>query len=127
VIFVVVVNLHHVTDVAAKGRSGVAAKDDDERASAGTLADVEAICAIESDEAGVRSVVADFERASVHVGQGITHHAVNVLGAARHFAEDEKDREQENQENGKRPFPEVSHRELFHLLKSVSSQDWSVI
>jgi len=43
VIFVVVVNLHHVTDVAAEGRSSVAAEDDDERASAGAFADVEVI------------------------------------------------------------------------------------
>ncbi len=38
---VVVVNLDHVTDVAAEGRSSVAAEDDDERASAGAFADVE--------------------------------------------------------------------------------------
>jgi hypothetical protein len=46
VIFVVVVNLHHVTDVAAEGRSSVAAEDDDERAAACAFADVEVICAI---------------------------------------------------------------------------------
>ena len=123
VILVVVVNLHHVTDVASKGRSSVAAEDDNERASTGALADVKPIRAIESDEACVRGVVANLEAAAMHVGQGVAHHAVNVLGAARHFAQNEKDREQEHQKNGNRPFPEVSHRELFRPLRSASSRD----
>ena len=41
VLFVIVVNLHHVTDVAAEGWSSVAAEDDDERAGAGALANME--------------------------------------------------------------------------------------
>jgi len=49
VIFIIVVNLHHVTDVAAEGWSSEAAEDEDERAGAGAFADVEAIGAIESD------------------------------------------------------------------------------
>lgn len=90
VIFVVVVNLHHVTDVAAEGRSSVATEDDDERSPAGSFADVEVIGTVESDEAGVGGVVADFERATVHVRQGIAHHAVSILGTSGHLAENEK-------------------------------------
>ncbi len=86
VIFVIVVNLHHVTDVAAKWRSSVAAEDNDERASAGAFANMEVISTVESEEASVGSIVADLERAAVHVGQGIAEHAVGVLGAAGHFA-----------------------------------------
>ena len=86
VILIVIVNLHHVTDVAAKRRSSVAAEYDDERASAGAFANVEMICAIESEEPGVGSIIADFERAAVHVGQGIAQHAVSVLRATGHFA-----------------------------------------
>lgn len=123
VIFVIVVNLHHVTDVAAKGRSSVAAEDDDEGASAGTLADVEMIGTVESHEASVRSVVPNLQAAAMHVGQGIAQHEVCVPGATRHFAKNEKDGKQKNQEYGNRPFPEESHRELFHPLKSASSQD----
>jgi hypothetical protein len=41
VIFVVVVNLHHVTDVAAKRRSSVTAKNYNERPRPGFLANVE--------------------------------------------------------------------------------------
>jgi hypothetical protein len=123
VLLVIVVNLHHVTDVAAEGRSSVAAEDDDERAGAGAFANMEMSRPVESDEASVRSVVANLQAAAMHVGQGVAHHEVCVPRAARHFAQNKKDREQKNQENGKRPFPEVSHRELFHRLKSVGSQD----
>ena len=86
VILVIVVNLHHVTDVATEGRSSVAAEDDDEWAGAGALANMEMSRPIESDEPSVRSVVANLQAAAMHVGQGVAHHAVNVFGAARHFA-----------------------------------------
>ncbi len=86
VIFVVVVNLHHVTDVAAEGRSSVAAEDDDKRASASAFANMEMICTVKVQEAGVGSVVADFERAAVHMRQGVADHAVDVFGTASHFA-----------------------------------------
>ena len=86
VIFVIVVNLHHVADVAAERRSSVAAEDDDERAGASAFANVEVSRTVESEEASVGSGVADFQRAAVHVGQGIAHHEVGVSGAARHFA-----------------------------------------
>jgi hypothetical protein len=41
VIFVVVINLDHVADVAPKGRSSIAAEDDDERAGTSAFAEVE--------------------------------------------------------------------------------------
>ena len=116
VLFIVVVKLHHVTDVAAEGRSSVAAEDDDQRAAASAFANVEMIGAIESHEPRVGSVVADFQIAAVHVGQGIAHHAVSVLGAARHFAEHEERGDQQHQKNGDRPFPEKTHRYKFHSL-----------
>lgn len=49
VIFVIVVNLHHVTDVAAERRSSVAAEDDDEWPATSFLADVKMIRAVQSD------------------------------------------------------------------------------
>jgi hypothetical protein len=92
VIFVIVVNLHHVTDVAAERRSSVAAKDNHERARAGAFADVEMIRAIEGHQACIRSVVADLQGAAMHVGQGIADHAVGVLGAPGHLAKNEEKR-----------------------------------
>jgi hypothetical protein len=109
-IFVVVVNLHHVTDVAAERWSSVAAEDNDERAGAGAFADVEMICTVKVEEAGVRSVVADFERAAMHVGQSVAEHSVGVFGAACHLGEHEKRGQHKHQENANRPFPEETHR-----------------
>ena len=110
VIFVIVVNLHHVTDVAAERRSSVAAKYNDERASAGAFADVKMIFAIESEEPSVGSIIADLERAAVHVRQCITDHAVSILGAAGHLAEKQEHGQQKHQENANRPFPKETHR-----------------
>ena len=116
VIFVVVVNLHHVTDVAAEGRSSVAAEYDDKRAGAGAFANVKMICTVERKQASVGSVVADFERAAVHMGQGIAKHAVGVFGTARHFAEHKERSQQNEQEDRDRTFPEERHYELFQAL-----------
>jgi hypothetical protein len=123
VIFVVVVNLHHVTDVAAEGWSSVTAENDDERASARAFANVEMICTVESEEAGVRSVVADFERAAMHVGQGIAEHAVGVFGASGHLAKQEKGHQQQDQKTANCPFPKESHRKLFHPLSDAPLRD----
>jgi hypothetical protein len=125
VIFVIVVNLHHVTDVAAKGRSSVAAKNDYKRASASAFANVEVISAVESEESSVRSIIADFERAAVHVRQGIADHAVGVLGAAGHFAQKEKNDEQKDQENPNCPFPEECHCKLFCSLNNMCARNFA--
>ena len=108
--FVVVVNLHHVTDVAAEGRSSVAAENHNKRTGASAFANVKVIRAVESQEEGVGSIVADFERAAMHVGQGITEHAVSVLGTAGHLGENEERGQQKHQENANCPFPEETHR-----------------
>jgi hypothetical protein len=84
--------------------------------SAGAFANVEMICTVEREQAGVRSVVADFERAAMHVGQGIPEHAVSVFGTARHFAEHEERSQQNEQENRDCPFPEERHYEMFQVL-----------
>jgi hypothetical protein len=110
VILIIIVNLHHVTYVAAKRRSSVAAKYDDQRASASAFANVKVISTIESEEPSIRSVVTYFERAAVHVGQGIAQHAVGVLGAAGHLTEKQEHGQQKHQENANRPFPEETHR-----------------
>jgi hypothetical protein len=125
VIFVVVVNLHHVTDVAAERWSSVAAEDDDERASARAFANVKVICTVEPEEAGVWSVVADFKRAAVHVRQSIAEHAVSVFRTAGHFAEHKKRSQQNEQENGDRPFPEECHCESFRALSDKRTSNFA--
>jgi len=123
VIFIVVVNLHHVADVAAEGRSSVAAENDDERASASAFADVEVIGAVEGYEPSVGGVITDFEVAAMHMGQGITHHTVDIFRAARHLRENEERGEQEHKKNGGCPFPEKIHDYLLRLLKDSRTLD----
>jgi hypothetical protein len=109
VVFIIVVNLHHVTDVAAEGRSSVAAEDNDERSASGPFADVKVISTIQSQQPGVGSVIADLQVSAMHVRQGIAHHSVGVLGTAGHFAESEKRSQQNDHEDRDSPFPELSH------------------
>ena len=72
--FVIVVELHDVANLAAKGRSSKTAKDEDERAAGGFFPDVEARGAIEGDEASIRCLIADFERAAMQVRKCIANH-----------------------------------------------------
>src|SRR5580704_7533874 len=57
--FVIVVKIYEVAYLAAEGRSGVAAKDQDERALADAIAEMKLCLAIEAHQRDVRSAVAD--------------------------------------------------------------------
>jgi hypothetical protein len=87
VVLVIVVELNDVANLATKRRSSETAEDQDERSASGLFADVEAARAIECDEAGIGSVVADFEIAAMHVGKSIADHVESIFGPARHEAE----------------------------------------
>src|SRR5271166_4481313 len=93
-VFVVVVHLHQITDLAAKRGSSVAAEDEDERTAADTFVQVEARLAIERDEARVRGRVADFEVAAMPLRQRVAQEAVEVPRAPHEVtAEAKGDRE----------------------------------
>ncbi len=96
VILVVVIELNDVANLAAKRRSSETAKDQDQRSASGFFADVKAARAIERDEAGVRSVVADFQVAAMHVGQSIADHVEGIFGAASHETEKDVDTHQKS-------------------------------
>ena len=112
VVFVVFKNLNHVADVAPEGRSSVAAEDEDERFGAGALANVEMAGAIEGDEARIGGVIADAQISAMHVGKGITHHAVGVAWAAGHEAERSEGQQRENREADAEPFEEAFHSDI---------------
>jgi hypothetical protein len=96
VILVVVIELNDVANLAAKRRSSETAKDEDERSASGFFADVKAGRAIECDEAGIRSVVADFQVAAMHVGKSIADHVEGIFGAASHETEEDVDTHQKS-------------------------------
>jgi len=86
-VFIVVVDLRDVANLATERRSSEAAEDENEWFAVCACADVKARCAIERDEGGVGGVAADLEIASVHVREGVADHADGVFGAAGHDAE----------------------------------------
>jgi len=97
-VFIVVVDLRDIANLATEGRSSETAEDQDERLAFGAFADVKARGAIERDEGGVGCVGADLEIAAVHVRQGVADHADGVLGAAGEDAEADADREEKDGE-----------------------------
>jgi hypothetical protein len=99
VIFIVVVDRNDVANLAAKGRSSKTAEDENERAGAGAFANMKMIFAVERDQARVGSDVADFQRAAVHVGEGIVQHADGVFRAARHVGKHAESGQEENDED----------------------------
>ena len=96
VIFVIVVELNDVANLATKRRSSETAEDEDERAANGFFADVKAGGAIEGNKPRIGSSVADFQVATVHVGKSIADHVEGIFGTARHEAEKDVDTHQKS-------------------------------
>src|SRR5579859_3401209 len=68
VIFVIVVDLNNVANLATEGRSSKAAEDEDEWPRGIALANTKMVGAVEGDEARIWGSVADFQVAAVHMG-----------------------------------------------------------
>jgi hypothetical protein len=96
--FVIVIDIDKVAYLAAEGRSGIAAEDQDKRALADTVAEMKLGLAIEAHQRYVWSAVADVEIAAMPLRKSIAQEAVHIAGAAHEMAEhavtDGKDGEQ---------------------------------
>jgi hypothetical protein len=108
-VFIVVVDLRDIANLATEGRSSEAAEDEDERFAVGAFADVKAGGAVERDERGVGGIAADLQITSVHVRQGVADHADGVFGAAGHDAEADADCEKQDGEGDQGPFEDGVH------------------
>jgi hypothetical protein len=104
VVFVIVIELNDVANLATKWRSSEAAKNEDERATGRFFTDMEIRGAVESDEAGVGRLIADLERAHVHVRQGVAHHVEGVFRSTGHEAEEGVSNKKKNKEAEQSPF-----------------------
>ncbi len=122
-ILVVFVDLNDVANLAAKWRSGKTAEDQNQRTVMGSLADVETTDAVEGDDACVRRVAADFQRAAMHVRQGIAHHAVRVLGASGHVGQSSESGDEKHAEYSRRPFPETIQWKLFSVYLAACGKN----
>src|SRR5436309_3126770 len=117
------VDLNDVANLAAEWRSGKTAEDQTQRMVRGSLADVETTDAVEGDDACVRRVAADFQRAAMHVRQGIAHHAVRVLGASGHVGQSSESGDEKHAEYSRRPFPETIQWKLFSVYLAACGKN----
>jgi hypothetical protein len=109
VIFVVVVNLYDVADLATKWRSSIAAENDHQRAAADSFANAELIFSVEREQRRVGSIVTGMQLASMHVRQRIAKHHEGVLRATRHHGEGGETCEQEDAESNGEPYRHSFH------------------
>jgi len=86
VVLVIVVELSDVANLATKRWSSEAAEDQNKRPAGGSFADVKARGAIERNQAGIRSLIADFQITAAHVRQSVARHVQGVLRAPGHEA-----------------------------------------
>src|SRR5690349_23141524 len=86
-IFVVVIDLDHVADVVPEWRSSVAAKNYDERSRAGAFTQMKVARAVQGQKANVRCIFTHAQLAAMHVRESVSHHAIDVFGAAGHKRE----------------------------------------
>jgi hypothetical protein len=83
---VIVVKIYEVAYLAAKGRSGIAAKNQDERALADASAEMEFRLSIEAHQRDVRSAVAHVEVPAMPLRQRVAQEAVHIARAAHEMA-----------------------------------------
>lgn len=95
-VFVVVVNLNDVANLAAKRRSGKTPEDQHQRPCTGSFANVKVARAVECHQPRVRRIVPDFQVPAVHVRQCIAHHAVRVLRASRNVGKHGESRDKQH-------------------------------
>src|SRR5260370_42624001 len=98
-LFVVLINLNDVANLAAKGWSSETSKHQHQRPLMGSFADVEAADAIERDDSRVLRIPAYFQGAAMHVRQGVPHDPVDVLRASRHVGPNGKSIHDEHAKN----------------------------
>jgi hypothetical protein len=113
VIFVVVVDLNDVANLATKRRSSKTAEDEHQRFSGNAFANVEMIGTVQRSEARIRSSVAHFEVTAMHVRQRVANHVQRVFGAARHHAQSDKRKDGESAESDCDPHKDSFHETIF--------------
>jgi len=121
VVFVVVVDLDDVANLATKRRSGETAEDENERFARGAFANVEMIGAIEGDETRIGSGVAGFQITAVHVRQRVAHHEQRVFGTASHDAE--RDEGEHGERADRKADPHEHFPQVLKLLATKAARD----
>jgi hypothetical protein len=114
-ILVVVENLDDVANLATEGRSSKAPENENQRTLPGPFAQMKTTFAIERNKPDVRSVAANFQSSAMHVRQGVTHHAVSILGTPGEIGERGERGNQEHCDCSAKPL-----KESFQLISKNS-------
>jgi len=122
-LFVVLKNLNDVAYLAAKRRSGKTPEHQHQRPLMGSFANVKTANAIQRDNPRIRRIAAHFERAAMHVREGVSHHPVGVLGAPRHERQHGKSGNEQHAKNARYPFPETIHAALLQQIDLSTHQE----
>ena len=118
-LFVILVDLNEVANLAAKGRSSKTAKHQNQRPAAGAFANVKTAGAIERDDPSVGRIAAHSQRSAMHVRQGVARHAIGVLGTSCQDGQPDERSHEQDAKNSRRPFPKTIHAVLLVILSSA--------
>jgi len=103
-ILVVVVDFDQIADLAAEGRSSVAAKDQDERTRADVVADAEGRAAVKREERSVGGRIANMEISAMPLRQRVAKKPIQVARTAQEIAADAQGNHQKRDEDDYNPL-----------------------
>jgi hypothetical protein len=102
-VFVIVINLNDVANLAAEGRSSKAAKNEHERPGPRAFANMKMIHTIECHKPGIWGIIPHFQISPVHVRQGVPHHSNSILRTSSHVAEHPECRNRQHAHDTRNP------------------------
>lgn len=104
-VLVLIVDLNEISDLAAKRRSSVAAKNQNERFLANPFVQIASRTPVERKHTNVGRAIADFEIPFVPLRQSVTKKTVNIARTAHEMSEDEISSEEQDQDRAENPLP----------------------
>ncbi len=106
-IFVIVINLLDIANLATEGWSSKAAEYQHQGPASSPLSDVKYRVAVQRHKPRIRRVIAYFQISTMHVWKRITHHAVGVLRASCHDAEADENENHQRRNRNQAPFEKL--------------------
>src|ERR1700730_13676415 len=103
-VFVVVVNLRDVANLATKGWSSKAAEHQHKWPTSRTFTDMKAGRAIERHQSRIRGIIPNLQLSEMHVRQRVPHHTECVFRAAGHEAQPRKYGNRQDSDCNRGPF-----------------------
>src|SRR5579863_6731043 len=127
-VLVILIHLGEVAHLAPEWRSSIAAENEDKRAPADAVVQVEICLAVERNQASVRRVITNTEIALMPLRKSVTKEAVHIARRTHEIAEDAIARQQEQGDHKGGPFQPahdtslreaMSGRRLYNIWRST--------